>query len=155
MANKETPEAIVPPVPAPAPEVPAAAIQQPWETPTANAETEAPLVQEAPAETPAITDEFIAPTAEVEAVEKTAEVDAASIVDIPKVDETPEETPEAAPVEQTNKSTVTVVIPQAFDLTISHEQTKHFKAGITEMEPDEADHWYSKANGVKPYIPSV
>lgn len=112
----------------PVPSAETEAAPSPWEVPAA-ATTEAPAAPEAPVETP--TEEADAP-----------------IADTAEVGQTPE-------VEKVAKATVTVVIPQAFDLTISHEQTKHFKAGIAEMEADEADHWYSIANGVKKYNPSV
>jgi hypothetical protein len=49
------------------------------------------------------------------------------------------------------KSTMTVVVPKDFKLRVSHDSVVDYKAGVCEMPPEHATHWYSKANGVQIY----
>jgi len=55
------------------------------------------------------------------------------------------------PVNKGPKTTVTVTVPKGFKLRTSHDEVIDYKAGIQEMPPEHADHWYSIANGVKKY----
>ena len=88
----------------------------------------------------------------------------------PATDIPPEVTPPAdtAPEEKPDEETttpvvadaaegevmVTVMVPKAFNLTMSPSQTIKVPAGVQEMTLAQAEHWYSKANGVSIYNPS-
>lgn len=48
--------------------------------------------------------------------------------------------------------TVTVTVPNTFDLTIDPATTISVKPGIQEMLREHAEHWYAVANGVEIYI---
>ena len=51
-------------------------------------------------------------------------------------------------------NTVTVVVPKAFKLKLAHDAPElSFVAGVQEMLPEYATHWYSKAHGVTVYDP--
>ena len=73
----------------------------------------------------------------------------------------PVETPPApvsqapAPVEDEAPArlTVTVTVPRAFQLRTDDNNVHLIKAGVQEMDPAMAMHWYSKANGVTVYQP--
>lgn len=67
------------------------------------------------------------------AVEETAEVHQPE-------DEQPEDT-----------STVTMIFPKDVRLTLDDRSQVHYKAGVREVHPDHADHWWLKANGVEKY----
>jgi len=49
--------------------------------------------------------------------------------------------------------TVTVTVPKAFKLRLDHNTELKFEAGIQEMDPKVAEHWFAKANGVEVYQP--
>ncbi len=51
------------------------------------------------------------------------------------------------------KDTVTVTVPKAFKLRLDHNTELKFDAGIQEMDPKVANHWFAKANGVEIYQP--
>lgn len=51
------------------------------------------------------------------------------------------------------KTTVTVLVPRAFKLTLSHDKVIPFEQGVQEMDPELLDHWYVKAHSVRPYEP--
>lgn len=61
--------------------------------------------------------------------------------------------PEAAApaADTTAEETVTVTVPKAFRLRLDPQTELQFKAGIQEMTRANAEHWYSKANGVVIY----
>ena len=50
---------------------------------------------------------------------------------------------------------VTVTVPKAFKLRLDHFREVNIPAGIQEIEREWAEHWYSKANGVVVYQPTV
>lgn len=52
------------------------------------------------------------------------------------------------------RSTVTVTVPKAFKLRIDNATELAIPAGIQEMDPAHAEHWYAKANGVVIYQPA-
>ncbi len=56
-------------------------------------------------------------------------------------------------VEVADEITVTVTVPKAFNLRTGHGDAGLFtyQPGVQEMPLSHADHWYSKANGVKIY----
>lgn len=48
---------------------------------------------------------------------------------------------------------VTVIVPKAFTLTRDDRAEIPFAAGVQEMYVEDAEHWYSQANGVAEYKP--
>ena len=54
-------------------------------------------------------------------------------------------------VEGAVKDMITVIVPKAYQLRASHHQVLDIKSGIQEMERWVAEHWWSKAQGVKKY----
>jgi hypothetical protein len=50
---------------------------------------------------------------------------------------------EAAATEQ-----LTVVVPKRFQLTVGNGKILKFAPGVQKMDPEIANHWYTKANGV-------
>ena len=62
-------------------------------------------------------------------------------------------TPETGKVEVADElvDTVTVTVPKAYKLRIDNHQLIDVAAGIQEMERSHAEHWWSKAQGVKIY----
>lgn len=63
----------------------------------------------------------------------------------------PEPAPAPEPEPVAEKSTVTVFVPRAFKLNISHTEVVKFEEGMQEMAPELAGHWFVKANGVQVY----
>lgn len=127
-----------------APEVPAV-IQQPWESAPPAAPT-APDVTapEAPAA-------VVAPLVDAP-VEKAPEVPAVTAPVEVAPTKTPKDKKAKEPiVEEVKGNTITVFVPKAFELTVDHATTLSIKAGVQEMAPELADHWYSIANGVEVY----
>ena len=60
--------------------------------------------------------------------------------------------PEAvAPVVDETIQTVTVTVPKAFKLRLDDHTEYQFQAGVQQMDPTVASHWYSVANGVTIY----
>lgn len=53
--------------------------------------------------------------------------------------------------EVADEVTVTVTVAKAFKLRIDHHSIFDYQPGVQEMPLSHADHWYSKANGVKIY----
>lgn len=52
------------------------------------------------------------------------------------------------PAETRSIETVTVHIPHDFTLTLDDHKPVPYKAGTAEMPLEDAEHWWSKANGV-------
>jgi hypothetical protein len=50
-----------------------------------------------------------------------------------------------------DKTTCTVTVPKAYNLLLDNGRTLRIKEGVQELEPEVAEHWYSKANGVVIY----
>lgn len=48
---------------------------------------------------------------------------------------------------------VTVVVPNSFTLTRDDGSVKHYSIGTQEMPETDATHWFSRAQGVKVYVP--
>ena len=48
---------------------------------------------------------------------------------------------------------VTVEVPKPYKMTLDDHRVVHVNAGVQDMKKYLADHWYSKANGVKTYKP--
>lgn len=46
---------------------------------------------------------------------------------------------------------VTVIVPKAFTLTMDDHSSKSFEAGVQEMDRVDAEHWFSRAQGVTIY----
>jgi hypothetical protein len=65
----------------------------------------------------------------------------------------PVETQTPAPVAE-GEVVVTVFVPKAFNLTLSPSHSIKVPAGVQDMTLDQANHWYSVANGVKIHNPS-
>jgi hypothetical protein len=57
-------------------------------------------------------------------------------------------------VDSVDKTTVTVVVPKAYVLRLDDNSELRIPAGVQEMNPAHAAHWYSKANGVSVYKPN-
>jgi hypothetical protein len=47
----------------------------------------------------------------------------------------------------------TVIVPKSFKLTLDDGAVVHYDEGIGEMPKSHAAHWFSKAQGVKVYVP--
>ena len=70
----------------------------------------------------------------------------------PKKEVPIEPIPEAvAPVVDETIQTVTVTVPKAFKLRLDDHTEYQFQAGVQQMDPTVASHWYSVANGVTIY----
>ena len=60
--------------------------------------------------------------------------------------------PEAVePMVNETVQTVTVTVPKAFKLRLDDHTEYQFQAGVQQMDPTVASHWYSVANGVTIY----
>jgi hypothetical protein len=57
-------------------------------------------------------------------------------------------------VSSVDKTTVTVVVPKAYVLRLDDNSELRIPAGVQEMNPAHAAHWYSEANGVSVYKPN-
>ena len=69
--------------------------------------------------------------------------------DLKLVDIVPDIQPAAMPPSM--EENVIVTVPKNFQLYVDHSTVKHFKAGVQQMDRNLAEHWWSKANGVKIY----
>ena len=71
----------------------------------------------------------------------------------PEAPQTPE-----APVTDASETDptefITVTVPKAFNLRISLDEEIKVSAGVQSMSRERAEHWYSKANGVKIFNPN-
>jgi len=61
--------------------------------------------------------------------------------------------PETRQANETDSEKVTVVVPKAFTLTLDDGGLFRVEAGTQEMPADIAAHWFSRAQGVKVYVP--
>jgi hypothetical protein len=71
-----------------------------------------------------------------------------------EVDQTPKDyEPEPASTSEANVDGVyvTVTVPKDFKLRTSHDRIVDYVAGIYEMLVEDAEHWFSKAQGVTIY----
>jgi hypothetical protein len=56
---------------------------------------------------------------------------------------------EEAEDEKKEANLVVVNVPKKFSLRLDNDVILHFVAGVQDMDRAHAEHWYSKANGVK------
>lgn len=78
-------------------------------------------------------------------------VRATRVRQVESLDEAP--AAESAQVETEEK--VTVIIPADYRLTLDNSAEVHYKAGVDEMPVSHANHWWSKAQGVKVHTPDA
>lgn len=56
---------------------------------------------------------------------------------------------DVAKANEPSGDTVTVVVPKDFHLVLDHHHDVKYRTGTYEMPVEHAEHWWSKANGVK------
>ena len=112
---------------------------------TPAAATTAPWAPAAAVVTPA---EVVTPPASAESVVTPAAVQANSIPAPVALELVAEPVAEVV----ATPATVTVTVPKAFKLRMTHHAEVEFRAGVCEMTREQAEHWYSKANGVVIYV---
>lgn len=76
-----------------------------------------------------------------------------AVTSSPEPVETAPEVAKAAAPTAAETATVTVTVPKAFTLRLDHQREIKVAAGVQQMEVTNANHWYSKANGVTIYNP--
>ncbi len=93
------------------------------------------------------------PFDETSPVTETPEVAQAPAVAEPVVEPDSEPTPEVAQASEASVDGVyvTVTVPKPFKLRTSHDRIVDYVAGTYEMLVEDAEHWFSKAQGVTIY----
>ena len=56
--------------------------------------------------------------------------------------------------DETGEEVVTVMVPKNFRFTDDLHRIHEYAAGVIEMPHSHSDHWFVKAQGVKPYVKS-
>lgn len=118
----------------------------PWASPTPPAPEGAPAVPPAPK----LPVEAPPPTVQQEPAASQASIAPAVGSGVKQADPVVEVAPEVekSAAECTVDELVAVNVPRAFNLRLDYEKVKHVAAGPQRMLRADAEHWYSKANGV-------